>query len=105
MAKTPPGVAGSGGCAAACARCCVAGGGVHRDHNEKSTHQIPPQPGEVPDMERYIAYVKAQVTELLTSYGEVVCFFWDIPTGIELHLMGIPADELANEAVVIRMRY
>ena len=53
-------------------------------YNGKSTHQIPPQPGDVPDMGKYVAYVKAQVTELLTNYGEVVCFFWDIPTGIEL---------------------
>ena len=53
-------------------------------YNEKSTHQIPPQPGDVPDMKKYIAYVKAQVTELLANYGEIVCFFWDIPTGIEL---------------------
>ena len=52
-------------------------------HNEKSTHQIPLQPGDEPDMEKYRAYVKAQVTELLTKYGEIVCFFWDIPTHIE----------------------
>lgn len=52
-------------------------------YNGKSTHQIKPVPGDSPDMERYIAYVKAQVTELLTKYGEIVCFFWDIPTGID----------------------
>ena len=52
-------------------------------YNEKSSHQIPPQLGDVPDMEKYIAYVKAQVTELLTNYGEIVCFFWDIPTKID----------------------
>jgi alpha-L-fucosidase len=52
-------------------------------HNSKSTHQIPVQEGDVPDMEKYCAYVKAQVTELLTRYGEIVCFFWDIPTRIE----------------------
>ena len=52
-------------------------------HNEKSTHQIPIEPGDVPDMEKYIAYVKAQVTELLTNYGEIVCFFWDIPSRID----------------------
>ncbi len=51
-------------------------------YNEKSTHQIKPASGDSPDMERYIAYVRAQVTELLTKYGEIVCFFWDIPTGI-----------------------
>ena len=51
--------------------------------NPLSTHQIPLQPGDEPDMGKYIAYVKAQVTELLTNYGEIVCFFWDIPTHIE----------------------
>jgi alpha-L-fucosidase len=52
-------------------------------HNEKSSHQLPMEPGDSPDMEKYIAYVKAQVTELLTKYGEIVCFFWDIPTKID----------------------
>ena len=52
-------------------------------HNEKSTHQIPMEPGDVPDMDKYMAYVKAQVTELLTKYGEIACFFWDIPTNID----------------------
>ena len=51
-------------------------------HNDKSSHQMPMEPGDSPDMEKYIAYVKAQVTELLTKYGELVCFFWDIPTHI-----------------------
>ena len=52
-------------------------------YNDKSTHQIPPQPGDEPDTEKYIAYVKEQVTELLTNYGEIVCFFWDIPSRID----------------------
>lgn len=53
-------------------------------HNDKSTHQLPMEPGDVPDMDKYIAYVKVQITELLTNYGEIVCFFWDIPTRIDL---------------------
>lgn len=52
-------------------------------HNAKSSHQIPLQPGDRPDMEKYIEYVKAQVAELLSNYGEIVCFFWDIPTKLE----------------------
>lgn len=52
-------------------------------NNAKSTHQIPLQPGDKPDLERYVAFVKAQVAELLSNYGEIVCFFWDIPTNIE----------------------
>lgn len=58
-------------------------------HNEKSTHQIPMELGDVPDMEKYIAYVKAQVTELLTNYGEIVCFFWDIPPRIDCPEMDV----------------
>ncbi len=52
-------------------------------HNDRSTHQIPVQPGDEPNMDKYAEYVKAQVTELLTKYGEIVCFFWDIPTKID----------------------
>jgi alpha-L-fucosidase len=50
--------------------------------NPKSSHQMPAQPGDSPDMDKYEEYVKAQVTELLTNYGEIVCFFWDISTKI-----------------------
>ena len=52
-------------------------------YNQLSTHQIEPEKGDVPDMRTYKAYVIEQVTELLTNYGEIVCFFWDIPTHIE----------------------
>jgi alpha-L-fucosidase len=53
-------------------------------YNPKSTHQIAPSdPRDRPDIEAYRRYVRAQVTELLTGYGEIVCFFWDIPTQIE----------------------
>ena len=62
-------------------------------HNAASTHQIELQPGDMPDREKYVALVKAQVTELLTNYGEIVCFFWDIPTGIDLPEM----DELVRK--------
>ena len=52
-------------------------------NNAKSTHQLPLQPGDVPDEAKYIAYVKAQVTELCSNYGELCCFFWDIPPHID----------------------
>ena len=52
-------------------------------HNPKSTHQLKLQPGDAPDLERYIDYEKSQIRELLTKYGEICCWFWDIPTGIE----------------------
>ena len=52
-------------------------------HNTNSTHQVALQAGDAPDLERYIAYEKAQITELLTRYGEIACWFWDIPTGVK----------------------
>ena len=52
--------------------------------NPRSTHQLPaPNPGDVPDMAKYRACVKAQIGELLTRYGEIVCLFWDIPPHVE----------------------
>ena len=52
-------------------------------YNVLSTHQVPPEPGDTPDMEKYRSYVRSQITELLTKYGEIVCLFWDIPTKVE----------------------
>ena len=52
-------------------------------YNPKSTHQVPPEAGDKPDLAAYREYVKAQVRELLTGYGEIVCFFWDIPTNVD----------------------
>ncbi len=52
-------------------------------YNDKSTHQVPPEAGDEPDSMRYLAYVKAQIKELLSNYGEIVCLFWDIPPKIE----------------------
>ena len=34
-------------------------------------------------MDAYIAYIKAQITELLTGYGEIYTLFWDIPPQME----------------------
>ena len=51
-------------------------------YNPLSTHQVPPEPGDEPNLAKYREYVKAQITELLTNYGEIVCLFWDIPTKV-----------------------
>ena len=51
-------------------------------YNPKSTHQVDPERGDEPDLARYREYVKAQIRELLTGYGEIVCLFWDIPTKV-----------------------
>ena len=51
-------------------------------YNEKSSHQLPPEEGDVPDPALYREYVKNQITELMTNYGEIYTLFWDIPPGI-----------------------
>ena len=52
-------------------------------YNALSTHQWKAKYPDRSDMDAYIAYIKAQVTELLTNYGEIYTFFWDIPPHIE----------------------
>lgn len=54
----------------------------HHKHypNLGRSHELArPKEGDSPDEDRYIAYVKNQVTELLTNYGKIQSFFWDIP--------------------------
>ena len=50
-------------------------------YNSKSSHQFP-SAGDVEDTERYREYEKNQIRELLTNYGKIYTFFWDIPTRI-----------------------
>ena len=40
---------------------------------------LQPKAGDQPDEQKYVAYVKNQITELLTNYGQILSFFWDIP--------------------------
>jgi alpha-L-fucosidase len=41
-------------------------------------YELPaPPPGDEPDMEKYLAFVKRQVRELCTNYGEIHGFWWD----------------------------
>ena len=50
-------------------------------------HQLAaPNPGDAPDLLRYVDYVRRQITELCTRYGRITSFFWDIPP-----LLNIPA--------------
>ena len=46
-------------------------------YNSCSTHQWKAYRNE--DIEAYKEYIRGQVTELLTGYGPVYSFFWDIP--------------------------
>lgn len=54
----------------------------HHPHsiNLGGDHQLAePNPGDEPDLMRYLEYVRLQITELCTRYGQVSAFFWDIP--------------------------
>ncbi len=51
-------------------------------YNPLSTHQMLPEPEDMPDSVLYRRYVKNQITELMTNYGKIYTLFWDIPPGI-----------------------
>ncbi|MBR5817659.1 MAG: alpha-L-fucosidase [Clostridia bacterium] len=47
-------------------------------YNPTSTHQWPSAWPDKPDTVKYREYIKNQVRELLTNYGPIYTFFWDI---------------------------
>lgn len=49
--------------------------------NPHATHQWKAKPGI--DLEKFVSYVKNQITELLTNYGKIYTLFWDIPPRFE----------------------
>jgi alpha-L-fucosidase len=46
--------------------------------NQGRSHELEPQPGDHPDLARYVEFVRGQVRELCTNYGEIHCFWWDM---------------------------
>ncbi|MBL7966453.1 MAG: alpha-L-fucosidase [Prolixibacteraceae bacterium] len=46
--------------------------------NEGRHHELPPQPQDSPDWYKYLDFLKAQVRELCTNYGEIHGFWWDM---------------------------
>lgn len=46
--------------------------------NEGRHHELPPQPQDSPDWGKYMEFLKAQVRELCTNYGEINGFWWDM---------------------------
>ena len=52
-------------------------------YNPLSSHQWKCPRPEAGDSEKYRAFVKAQITELLTGYGPIYTLFWDIPPRYE----------------------
>lgn len=53
-----------------------------KGYNPASSHQWKALGSDAPDTAAYRAYIKAQITELLTNYGEIYTLFWDIPPKI-----------------------
>ncbi len=53
--------------------------------NQGRHHELPrPLPGDEPDHVRYLEFLKAQVRELCTNYGEIHGFWWDM--NVEQHV-------------------
>ena len=46
--------------------------------NQGRHHELEAQPGDDPDLEKYLVFLRAQVRELCTQYGELGCFWWDM---------------------------
>jgi len=46
--------------------------------NQGRHHELPPQPQDQPDLMKYLEFLKAQVSELCTNYGEIHGFWWDM---------------------------
>lgn len=46
--------------------------------NQGRSHELQPQAGDTPDLAKYVEFVKGQVRELCTNYGEISCFWWDM---------------------------
>jgi len=52
-------------------------------YNPNSSHQWRAVNKKVVDLDGYREFVKNQITELLTNYGPIYTFFWDIPPYVE----------------------
>jgi len=46
--------------------------------NEGRHHELQPQPHDSPDWDKYMEFLKEQVRELCTNYGEIHGFWWDM---------------------------
>jgi alpha-L-fucosidase len=45
--------------------------------NKGRAHELPFQPQDAPDINKYMDFLKAQVRELCSNYGEIHGFWWD----------------------------
>ncbi|NLG50781.1 MAG: alpha-L-fucosidase [Chloroflexi bacterium] len=70
--------------------------------NQGRSHELPaPEPGDQPDLERYKAFLVAQVRELCSNYGELGAFWWDMNvTGVVDPSINNMIRELQPNAVI-----
>jgi alpha-L-fucosidase len=46
--------------------------------NQGRHHELEPQPGDQPDLPKYLEFLKGQIRELCTNYGELGGIWWDM---------------------------
>ena len=61
--------------------------------NQGRSHELLPQPQDQPDWDKYMAFLKEQVRELCTNYGEIHGIWWD---------MNVPAYKDPSISAMIR---
>lgn len=70
--------------------------------NQGRSHELlTPEPGDEPNIERYLEFLRAQVRELCTQYGEIHGFWWDMNvTGLVDPSINNMIRELQPKAVI-----
>ena len=71
-------------------------------YNPYSTHQWRARYPQCSDLEKYRAFIKNQLRELLTGYGKIYTLFWDIPPhvldeSINTYVRSLQPDILIND--------
>jgi len=70
--------------------------------NQGRHHEIPPQPGDSANWDKYLEFLEAQVRELCTNYGKIHGFWWDanVPkykdTSLNTLIRKLQPDEVIN---------
>jgi len=69
--------------------------------NEGRHHELPPQPDDRPDLLKYVEYVRGQLRELCTQYGEIHGIWWDMNVGRHVdHSINAMIRQLQPNAVI-----
>lgn len=69
--------------------------------NQGRSHELQPQPGDRPDLAKYVEFVRGQVRELCTNYGKICGFWWDMNvTGVRDPSVNAMIRQLQPAAVI-----